>query len=477
VVERSTVNRLVVGSSPTWGVYNIYVYYKFFTYCMTSEIHRILWKGIYALGNLRLAIVLLLFIAAISSLGTIIEQEKTISFYETNYPISNPIAGFIHSDFILFFGLNHVYTTSWFLILLFLFGGSLLSCTFSRQIPSLKLARLWKFFKRENGANKMGISFSLSNGSLAQFSYLLRQKNYNVIQQGPYIYAYKGLVGKIGPILVHLSIICILIGSILGALTGFMLQELVPKGELFHLQNIISSGPLSYIRQDFEGYIHDFNIAYNDQGIVDQFYSEIDILDNDLEIKKEKTIFVNEPLRYSGVTFYQTDWSIVNLKFTLNEEEYIDIPLREITGEGNSRFWIGSLDYGTKNKLILVLQDLTGKYLLYNSEKRLLGQSEIGHKVFFNGNELRLNKILPSTGLQIKSDPGIPLVYIGFFFLIFSVLLSYTSYFQIWVVKKQNKVYVYGDTNRAIYFFEKTILEIINNLQNDSIRFKRPIEF
>lgn len=174
------------------------------------------------------------------------------------------------------------------MILLFLFGGSLLSCTFSRQIPSLKLARLWKFFKRENGASKMGISFSLSNGSLAQFSYLLRQRNYNVIQQGPYLYAYKGLVGKIGPILVHISIICILVGSIIGALTGFMLQELVPKGELFHLQNIISSGPLSSIRQDFEGYIHDFNIAYNDQGIVDQFYSEIDILDNDLKIKKKK---------------------------------------------------------------------------------------------------------------------------------------------------------------------------------------------
>ncbi|MFA9202347.1 MAG: cytochrome c biogenesis protein ResB, partial [Candidatus Nanopelagicaceae bacterium] len=110
---------------------------------MTSHINRILWKFIYLLGNLKLAIILLLFIALISSLGTIIEQEKTISFYETNYPISNPIAGFINSDFILFFGLDHVYTASWFLILLFLFGGSLLSCTFSRQIPSLKLARLW----------------------------------------------------------------------------------------------------------------------------------------------------------------------------------------------------------------------------------------------------------------------------------------------------------------------------------------------
>jgi cytochrome c biogenesis protein len=441
---------------------------------MTSHINRILWKFIYLLGNLKLAIILLLFIALISSLGTIIEQEKTISFYETNYPITNPIAGFINSDFILFFGLDHVYTASWFLILLFLFGGSLLSCTFSRQIPSLKLARLWKFFRRGNKINKAGIAFSLNNGSLTQFSYLLRERHYNVIQQGPYIYAYKGLVGKIGPILVHLSIICILVGSVLGSLTGFMLQELVPKGELFHLQNIISSGSLSYIPQNFEGYINDFNIAYNDQGMVDQFYSEIDILDNNLQIQKEKTIFVNEPLRYSGVTFYQTDWSIVSLKFTLNKKENVDIPLREIAGENTSRFWIGSLGYGSDNKVLVVLQDLTGKYLLYDSEKRLLGQSDIGHKIFFNGNDLRLNKILPSTGLQIKSDPGIPLVYIGFLFLIFSVLLSYTSYFQIWVVKKQNKVYVYGDTNRAIYFFEKSILEIINNVQSDSLRFKVP---
>ena len=439
---------------------------------MTSHINRILWKFIYLLGNLRLAITLLLFIALISSLGTIIEQEKTISFYETNYPITNPVAGFINSDFILFFGLDHVYSASWFLVLLVLFGGSLLSCTFSRQIPSLKLARLWKFFRRDNKINKVGIAFSLNKGSLNQLSYLLRERHYNVIQQGPYVYAYKGLVGKIGPILVHLSIICILVGSILGSLTGFMLQELVPRGELFHLQNIISSGSLSYIPQNFEGYINDFNIAYNDQGIVDQFYSEINILDNNLQIQKEKTIFVNEPLRYSGVTFYQTDWSIVSLKFTLNQRQNVETSLREIAGDNTSRFWIGSLVDGDKNKVLVVLQDLTGKYLLYDSEKKLLGQSEIGHKIFFNGNELRLNKILPSTGLQIKSDPGIPLVYIGFFFLIFSVLLSYTSYFQIWVVKKQNKVYVYGDTNRAIYFFEKSILEIINNVQSDSLRFR-----
>jgi len=203
---------------------------------MTYQTTRIFWKFIYLLGNLRLAIFLLLLIASVSSLGTIIEQEKNISFYETTYPLSKPIAGFINSDFILFLGLDHVYTTNWFLILLFLFSASLLSCTLSRQIPSLKLATIWKFFKSEKKANKSGITFNITGLSINQFTYALRERNYNIVQQGPYLYAYRGLIGKIGPILVHLSITLIMVGSVIGALTGFMTQELVTKGELFHLQ-------------------------------------------------------------------------------------------------------------------------------------------------------------------------------------------------------------------------------------------------
>ena len=435
-----------------------------------NYISRNLWKLIYLLGNLRLAIIVLLVIALASSLGTLIEQEKTTLFYETNYPISNPIAGFIDSNTILLCGLDHVYTTTWFLFLLVFFSGSLISCTFSRQIPSLRLATLWKFFKHERKSIKAGIHFSITDKSLSQFSYLLRERHYNVIQQGPYLYAYKGLVGKIGPILVHLSIICILLGSVIGSLTGFMTQELVPKGEIFHLRNIISSGPLSYTRQDFEGYIRNFNISYNDQGVIDQFYSDLSILDNDLNLKLEKTIFVNEPMKFEALTIYQTDWNIVILRVTLNNEKQVNIPLREITASNNSRFWIGSL--GDKNKILIVLQDLTGKYLVYNSEKQLLGEGQIGHRIFFSGNEIRINAVVPSTGLQIKSDPGIPLVYLGFLFLIFSVMISYVSYFQIWAVKKQNRMYVYGDTNRAVYFFEKAIMGMVNDLQTNDAKSK-----
>lgn len=433
------------------------------------QINRMFWKIVYLLGNLRLAIILLLLIASVSSLGTIIEQEKTISFYETAYPLSKPIAGFITSDFILALGLDHIYTTSWFLILLFLFGSSLLSCTLSRQVPSLKLAKIWKFFKSEKKFAKNDVSFNISNLSLNQFTYALRERQYNIIQQGPYVYAYRGLIGKIGPILVHISIILILLGAVMGALTGFMTQELVAKGELFHLQNIVTSGPLSYVRQDFEGYVRDFNIAYNEQGLVDQFYSDINILDNNLKTLAKKTIFVNEPLRSEGSTFYQTDWSITKLNIIINDRSTIEVPLKEISTSGSSRFWIGSIT-SSKDKILLVLQDLTGKYLIYTPEKKLLGESEVGHRITLNGSDFRVQDIVPSTGIQIKSDPGIPVVYIGFLFLIVSIILSYTSYCQIWAVKMNKKVYIYGTTNRATYFFQKNILEIVDVLQTEKIK-------
>ena len=62
-------------------------------------------------------------------------------------------------------------------------------------------------------------------------------------------------------------------------------------------------------------------------------------------------------------------------------------------------------------------------------------------------------------------------MYFGFSFLIFSVFLSYVSYFQVWATKKEGKLYVYANTNRAIYSFEKNVLQILDTLQNEIIKF------
>ena len=72
---------------------------------------------------------------------------------------------------------------------------------------------------------------------------------------------------------------------------------------------------------------------------------------------------------------------------------------------------------------------------------------------------LTLIEIISSTGLQIKTDPGIPIIYFGFFFLMLSTLISYITYSQVWVIQKNKKIFIGGTTNRAVFDFE---LEFFN---------------
>ncbi len=437
---------------------------------MLKSLNNLLWKLIQKLGNLNLAIILLLGIAAFSSIGTIIEQDKSRVFYDTMYPMTNPLLGFLDSRLILTLGLDHVYKTFWFIGLLFLFGASLMSCTFSRQLPSLGLARLWQFYKKKDNLQKFELNFSLTNSRLSNLGFVLKHKGYNLLQQGQFLYAYKGLLGKIGPIIVHLSIVIILFGAILGNLSGFMTQELIPLKGIFHLQNVVSSGPFSYIPQNLEGHVKDFKITYSEEGSIDQFYSDLDILDSKGNSLLNKTIYVNEPLRYKGITFYQTDWSILGLNLQIDETTTIPVPLKSITTSNNSRFWITSLPFKDSNlkndDLLIILEDLTGQFQLYNSNQSIISEQEVGSKFFINGHSLRITNIVTLTGLQIKSDPGIPFVYFGFLFLIGSVLLSYVSYSQIWAIKKENILYLSGRTNRAVYTFEKEFIQLIHEIKN-----------
>jgi cytochrome c biogenesis protein len=439
---------------------------------MLKKVNKVFWGLIKQLGDLRLAIILLLGIAIFSSLGTVIEQNKDISFYEINYPITRPIFGFVSSPLILYLGLDHVYQTWWFTLIILLFGSSLISCTFSRQLPSLKLAQIWQFYKTKSNLQKLELNFRVNGTSLSKLSNELTKNNYNTIQKGPFLYAYKGLIGKVGPIIVHISIIITLFGALLGSASGFMVQELIPLGGLFHLQNIITSGPFSYIDQDIEGYVRDFRITYSDEGNIDQFYSDLLLLDNTGEKLTDKTIYVNEPLRYKSLTFYQTDWSIVGLTLQIDKSKVLQLPLKLITTKTNTRFWISDLklskvlDNDSLNESLILLEDLTGKFQIYNSKQTIVSEQDIGSSFFLTGHEVKILDVITSTGLQVKADPGIPFVYIGFLFLIFSVLLSYTSYSQIWAIKKENNLYLSGRTNRAIYFFEQDFISIITNLKS-----------
>ncbi len=420
------------------------------------------------LADLRLAIILLLAIALFSISGTVIEQGQSVEFYQSNYPEHPALFGFLTWKVVLIAGLDHVYRTWWFLSILILFGSSLTACTFTRQFPALKAARRWKFYEEPKQFEKLALSAELETVALSSLEQLLQQKNYRIFREGEKVYARKGIIGKIGPIIVHASMLIILAGSMWGAMTGFLGQEMVPSGETFQVQNILDAGPWArpQIPKDWSMRVNRFWIDYTPEGGIDQFYSDLSVLDKTGQEVDRKTIHVNEPLRYRGVTFYQADWAIAAVRVRLNKSPVLQLPMAQLDTQGKGRIWGAWIP--TKPDLSagvsLLAKDLQGTMLVYGTDGKLLTTVRAGTAVEVNGVMLSIDELVGSTGLQIKADPGIPLVYTGFGLLMLSVLMSYLSHSQIWALEKDGKLYVGGRTNRAQVTFEREVVEILDKL-------------
>lgn len=185
------------------------------------------------IADLRFSIFLLLLISFFSITGTIIEQDQSIETYKINYPLTNPVFGCLTWDRILQLGLDHVYKTWWFFTLIFLFGSSLISCTFLQQLPSLKIARRCQFFRTTGQFSRLQLSTILNNFSFNKVLFGIREQQYSIFQQKNIIYCYKGLTGRIAPILVHFSMILILLGTIISSLFGLKLRKLFQKLKIF----------------------------------------------------------------------------------------------------------------------------------------------------------------------------------------------------------------------------------------------------
>lgn len=407
-------------------------------------------------ADLRFSIFILLLISFFSIIGTVIEQDQSIEIYKANYPVT----GILTWDRILTFGLDHVYKTWWFFTLIFLFGLSLISCTFLQQLPSLKIARRCQFFRRTSQFSRLQIFTTLKQFSFNKILFRIKQNQYSIFQQKNIVYCYKGLIGRIAPILVHFSMILVLLGTILGSLFGFKAQEIVPKTENFHIQNILSNGQLSIIPQT-SARINDFWITYTKKKTVSQFYSDISILNSQGKETDRKTISVNYPLISKNVYYYQTDWNLIGLRLQELNNEVIEYPLLNILNNQN-KIWLTWISNNKSlNEGILALTDnLEGYCSIYDERGTFLGNIELNETVNFK-EPFTLLEILSSTGLQIKTDPGIPVIYIGFFFLMISTLMSYITYSQIWIIQKNQKLFVGGTTNRALFDFELEFFKFI----------------
>lgn len=418
------------------------------------------------LANLQLAISLLFTIGLIIAIGTIIEQDQSINFYKQNYPEGQPMFGFLTWKIIILFSLDKIYTAWWFLVILVLFAASLLSCTFTTQLPSVKTFKIWKFYNKPSQLKTLSITDKLNQGLFNAFAYYCNDNNYHFFRQNKKGYAYSGLLGRVAPVVVHVSIVLLLIGSTFGSFGGYTAQQFIPRGEITHIQNLTKFGNISSLPNDLSFRINDFWITYTKDLKTDQFYSDLSLLANDGRELKRKTIFVNEPLFYNNIALYQTDWDIVGLKIKLTDNEVFQLPIKKIT-KGGRKFWFCSLptDRFPNDKISVVINDLNGQFFIYDAKGLLLQQSRIGDSVYLSDNiKIQFLSFLTNTGLQIKSDPGIETVYLSFLLLMLSIYVSFFTYSQIWLVESTQKTFIGGTSNRAVLFFQQQFRKIFKRV-------------
>ena len=409
--------------------------------------------------NLTFALAILALIAIASSTGSFIEQDESISFYEQNY--SNPIYGFIDKNFILTFGLDHVYRTWWFLSLLLCLGISLISCTISRQFPLFVNSKDYFFKKKETSFLTLPFSVKLKNIYYLKETILLKiqKMNFYIYQHGDLIYGYKGLIGRISPILVHLSLLIILGGASIGAFKNFKVQEVLPKGEIFHIQNPINVGWLTNL-PTISARVNDFWVEYENNRI-HQFYSNLSLLDNYGNEIQAQTISVNNPLRYQDIDFYQSDWNLLGIRLkNTQENKTYEFPVFSLNKKTKSWVTWVNTQQGTK---ILVFDQFQNNFLLYDDEGKFLEVKNVTDEIAPN---LVIIDLLPSTGLLIKYDPSIKLIYFGFGLLMITSSLSYLPYTQLWILNKNTYSWIGGSTNRGKIQLEIEFENFIRSLEN-----------
>ena len=173
--------------------------------------------------------------------------------------------------------------------------------------------------------------------------------------------------------------------------------------------------------------------------------------------------FVNEPLAFENLVLYQTDWDVVGLKLNLNSNKTFQVPLKKIN-KGGRNFWFGSLnlDNVLKTNLTIVVNDLNGKIYFYDAKGILIEDSYVGGFIRADNNlNIQISDFITSTGLQIKSDPGINIVYFSFLLLLISIYISFLTYSQIWLVELTEKTEVGGYSNRSVLFFQEDFRKIV----------------
>ena len=416
------------------------------------------------LSSLKIAILLLLVIAVSCAAGTLIPQQESNQFYYDNFN-KNPFLGIINANILLLFEFDHVYTSFWFLFLLIWLGLALSVCSFRRQLPILKSALNWIDYKSPRQIAKLSVAQTIVTNncskSLEKIKLNLKKQGWNVKETDGRIAARQGVIGRLGPILIHLGMILLMIGATYGSLNGKTIEKFLAPGRSIDLLNNNEEKGLTIELQKFQ-------IERDPQGRAEQYKSIVNVIEPNGN-NQSKEISVNYPLRYKGLTLYQADWSLAAITIQIDNSPKLQIPIEPISELGE-QVWgtVIPTNKDGKNQILLTVDSELGPVNIYDNDGTLLTKLSINKEEKVKGALIKIINIIPSSGLLLKHDPGVPLVYLSFAIILIGGSLSIISTKKIWVLyeKEKSLIYIGGLSNRNLSGLSKELPKLISFLEN-----------
>jgi cytochrome c biogenesis protein len=411
------------------------------------------------ISDLRVAIGLLVVIAIASGVGTVIPQKEPEGLYHQLYD-SQPWLGLLNADRLLELQLDHVYSSSWFLGLLAWLGLALLLCSWRRQWPALMAALRWIDYRSPRQLSKLSVAQSLAaddvKASLARLEQLLRQQGWQVQRHPDRLAARRGVLGRVGPLLVHAGLVVLLVGAAWGVLGGQRAEQFLAPGRSLDL---IDSRGHSQLMLALDSFV----VERDPAGRPEQFRSQLRLLEGADEdspaLLRQAEISVNHPLRFRGVTLYQADWSLAAISVQLGRSPVLPLPLQTFPQLGDQ---VWGLVLPTRpdgsDPVLLSLSSEQGPVDVYGADGQLIGSLAVGGAPLeVNGLPLRVTSVLPASGILLKRDPGVPLVYSGFAIAMVGGALSLLATRQLWAIAEDtptsSRLHVAGLCNRNLTAF------------------------
>lgn len=417
------------------------------------------------LGDLRLAIGLLLLIALASALGTALPQNELADAYHDHYD-AQPWLGLLTAGPILALQLDHVYSSGWFLALLALLAASLTTCSIRRQWPALRSGLQWMDHQHPHHLSKYSIGVTREAGpqSLQHLAQLLRQRGWKVQQKTGRLAARQGVIaGRSGPLLVHVGLIVLMTGAAWGALGGQRLERFLAPGRSLDLVDRQGETRLSIRLQDF-------SVDRDARGQARQFHSQLLFSAPAMATARHVDVSVNHPARMDGVTVYQADWRVAALTVQLGRSPQLQFPLQPLPALGEQ---VWGLALPTRpdgsHPILLTVASEQGPVLVHDSSGEKMGALRVdGPPLDVDGLPIRITHVLPASGLLIKRDPGVPLVYTGFAVALLGGGLSVLASRKLWAVATQGKLHVAGISNRDVVGFGEALPRLLDSLPEEA---------